>query len=321
MERSVRESDNDSDRHESHTFEVFVAGIPATADIDSVYSYFRGLGHVKELELLKIGKKQYGKKPPKKFYKLRTDSAVFYGKLLERPGPMYQGRRLFCQVFKSGDDLVLHSEDINARRVVVKEVPLSTLTDELRDALMQAGGDLEMLYEYKSELVIETDYSKVFKTYSATFGSKSLVLTLIENRTLRLPSGPDVLIEKFIYRNKGDQNFNPKPLEQEEPPSKFKSFKYNVEKSEARISGFVVDDANQGKGSRTKKTIKDSAKNQTKESSQNPTQGFPEWMIDGCKPTSAKYYLSKKVLNSGGQSMTGNYKQSNLRFNILYNPL
>lgn len=319
MERSVRESD--SDRHESQVFEVFVAGIPATANIDSVYSYFRGLGHVKQLELLKIGKKQYGKKLPKEFYKLSTDSAVFYGKLLERPGPMYQGRRLFCQAYKSGDDLVLHSEDINARRVVIKEVPLSTVTDELRDALIQAGGDLETLYEYKSEVDIETDYSKVFKTYSATFGSKSLVSTLIENRTLRLPSGPNVLIEKFIYRNKGDQKSISKLLAQEQPPLKFKSLRYNVEKSEAHISGFVADDANQGKGSKTKKTIKDSAKNQTKESSQNPTQGFPEWMIDGCKPTSAKYYLSKKVLNSGGQSMTGNYQQSNLRFNILHNPL
>lgn len=183
-------------------YEVFVAGMPATIDFETVLIFFSSIGPVQKLEVLKMGKKQRGNRLRKKFYMLTTFSPKLFELLVGAPGPEFRGRRLFCQEYKSGDDLASHSADINSRRIVIKQVPLSVNETDLKTALSQVGGILETLYEYKSDVDIKTEYSKSYKTCSATFKSGLKVSKLIEEGILHLPSGTPVLIERFLYKRR-----------------------------------------------------------------------------------------------------------------------
>lgn len=301
--------------NDSKLYEVFVAGIPATESIDSVHSYFSSMGSVKNIELLKIGTKSRGNKLPKRFYRLVTDCYLLFSTLVHHPGPLFKGRRLFCQVYKSGDDLASHSADINARRIVIKQVPLATEDDDVRIALRQAGGSLETLYEYKSEVDIKTDYSKFYKTYSATFEATSNISELVEKGTLVLASGDVALIERFLYKRKPVLGSNQKNLPSDNFVAEDKEEKYCSQKGatnkKPEVSGskrFPVKTAKFG--------IPKNRKNEGTGKTQDTDADFLKWLEDGYKPTSKKYHLSNKVPEHNYLSMESSAKHPLLRFNI-----
>lgn len=297
-------------------FDIFVAGIPATTDLETVSRYFCSLGPVKKLELLKIGKKSRGNKLPKQFYRLTTSSVQLFSRLLNPHAPLFYGRKLFCQVYKRGDDLATHSADVNARRVVVKQVPHAATDDDVRAALRKSGGPLETLYEYKSEVDIKTDYSVLYKTYSATFESSSHVLGLIENGKTLLASGVEITIEQFLYKRKLNSEIPSKPVNLSKITTKKLLDNDFSKKNYATTQKKVANSFGERKSYQANKATIDSSKNQPKDSAHDKPTSLPKWLVEGYKPTSAIYHLSKQALTYQPNDKLHLAQLSNLRFNI-----
>lgn len=307
----------DSSQSSLKSFEVFVAGIPATVDSDSVNNFFNELGPIKKLEQLKIGKASKGNRIPKKFYKLTTDSHKLFSLLIDHPGPLFKGRTIFCQEYKSGGDLASHSADINARRIVVKQVPLSVEDTELKVTLVNAGGLLETMYEYKSEIDIKTDYAKSFKTYSVTFQESNQVLQLIEKGSLNLASGATILIERFIYRKRGGTESTTKIIPKGDsitPANKLnKHGTVTATETQKKTIGTFAYSAS----SHVKPAPYDSSKGPKLETSPESAINFLGWLSDGYKPTSSKYHVSGKAPTYNHSSALSQDRPFNLRFNFL----
>ena len=307
----------DSSQSSPKSYEVFVAGIPGSIDSDFVSSFFNEMGPIKKLELLKIGKASKGNRIPKKFYKLTTDSLKLFSQLIDHPGLLFKGRRIFCQEYKSGGDLTSHSADINARRIVVKQVPLSVEDIELKVTLVNAGGLLETMYEYKSEVDIKTDYAKSFKTYSVTFQESNQVLLLIEEGSLTLASGATILIEKFIYRKKGANESTTKtPTKGDSITPAKKLNKHGTvtatENQKKTIGSFAFSASSQ-----VMPAPYDSSKGPKLEPSPESAINFLGWLSDGYKPTSSKYHVSGKAPTYNHSSALSPQRHFNLRFNFL----
>lgn len=299
------------------SYEVFVAGIPAAVDASLVSIYFNELGPITNLELLKIGKVSQRNKLPKTFYRLTTESRQLFSLLVDQPGPIFKGRRLFCQAFKIGDDLALHSADINARRIVVKQVPLSAIDNQIKAALVQAGGPIETLYQYKSNVDTNTDYDKSFKTYSATFKLGNNVTQLIENGSLVLSSGVTILIEGFVYKKRGaiEPNAHKLPVSvttTKKNLGKQAYFESSTETTKKIYEPYFFPDIDQ-----EKKASYESHKMPKKELPPKLAPDSENWHRKGLKPTSTKYHLHDKAPKYNHSSVFGRQLQSNLRFNFL----
>ena len=215
-------------------YEIFVAGIPPSATLDILRAYFQRFGPIVNLEFLKIGKKRHANHHPKKFCKLTTPSRSMYLTLTGPTPPQFRGRSLFCQPFMSGDFLAAHSADINSRRIVIKKVPPTFDTSELRNILQREAGEIEVLYQYKSDFSLPDHNSKDHKTFSVTFERHSIgLISLLERRFIETPAGSKIEIEQFCYnRYKGE--VDPSTLKLEETTSNNVSIQKNNQKKTSR---------------------------------------------------------------------------------------
>lgn len=188
-------------------YEVFVAGIPASTSLEMLRNFFQGFGPVFSIEFIKLDKRRRTNRQPRKFCKLTTTSRGMFHHLIGAP-LQFKGRSLFCQQFMSGDSLLAYSTDINARRVVVKKVPVNIGTDELKEALEFNIGSIDIIYQYKSDFAYFFHNSKDHKTFSVTFSDCFASLQLhLKRRFFDLPSGARVEIEQFSYnRYREDRN-------------------------------------------------------------------------------------------------------------------
>lgn len=186
------------------TYEIFVAGIPATTTVASLTDFFVQFGPVDGIELQKVAKKKLSKKRlPKQYCRLKTSSEEMFKKMILGEIPPFRGRSLFCQEFKRGDSLEAHSSELNARRIVIKKVPRNLNLPELQLALEKVVGIIEVIYEYQSDLKIETSNTKQFKTVSTTFKNQTKELQdMIAHGFFQMSPTITVQIEQFSPNRK-----------------------------------------------------------------------------------------------------------------------
>lgn len=299
-------------------FEIFIAGVPAFDDVDTVKFFFKSLGPVFRLELLDICKKPSRGKQPKRFFKLATTSKDFFFLLVNGGGPIYKGRALFCEPYKSGEDLASHSADINARRIVIKQVPFEISLAFLRELLEAEGGEIETLYEYKSVVALETNYSLNFRSYSATFKSNLWAEEFARRGFLQLPSGEIAIVEKYYYRGRVDNKgksltFNPSF---QKSSGKYKkqcsSIKSSQKKSSfhARVSEYTLK-----QGETTLKKVAKATMNSSG-LKLKPCSSYASFLNSLEKPTSRSYYSYKDLVISS-RTFNENDQNSNIRLNLL----
>lgn len=307
--------ENFSLKHESNPYVVFVAGLPATVDEGTVLKYFSDMGPVQKLELLKIGKKTRSKGLPKKFYKLTTCSSQLFSLLVSKSCPEFNGRRLFCQEYKNGDDLAFHSADINSRRIVIKKVPIDVTDTVLKTVIGQAGGPLEMMYEYKSDIAIKTEYSKIYKTISATFQSSDRVENLIQQGIIVLPTGEVMLIERFLYKRRLAHNTAVGMPLQANSTTAILDKRSNMQSTlpSPNLVGFAKNHLRDNKEKIAQTAITNKV---YPVGSQNTTNYVDIWLCHSYKPTSVKYHYSAQSPMLSHHRDTPKNMQLNLRFNI-----
>ena len=298
-------------------YEIFVAGFPALTTAETIKKYFETYGPVLSVEILKAGKAKANARLPKVYCKLRTLSEPMFLKIIGHPGPCFKGRSLFCQEFKTGERLAAHSFNVNARRIVVKKVPRSLSLSDLKEGLEGIAGKIEVIYEYQSDLQIETANSKFLKTVSVTFAEHHNRLQEAINRTyLEVLPGITVEIEQFRYhkmRSKGDSTPPPKSLR----PSIAEEIK-----TDNRVSSPIGDTTIRPKDGHVDVMCPSCGKDrQTK----TQEQAIFEVMVQErsifnphVKPTQTKYHkFSHLKLQITDHCQTCGYFRSNLRFNLV----
>lgn len=178
--------------------DVYVAGLPPSADGKAVKHYFESFGGV-----LRVGFHTSADSNPncstkkKFFFKVSMDGREALERVLATDRHILLGRRLFCQEYRTGQQLARHILEISSRRVIVKRVPEWLSEHALRFLLEKRAGEVETIYEFKSDRTEPSPERRKFKSYSITFIDPSSADLIADLSPMHIRPRISILIERY----------------------------------------------------------------------------------------------------------------------------
>ncbi len=184
-------------------YDIYVAGLPPSAEYLKIKSYFRQFGRVEKIYMYiqsSVDSRKRNSEKNSVYCKVTVSDEQTFAAIVQEQNHTFMGRSLFCQSFKRGRGLLLHNSSISNRRVVVKRVPLLLEPSQVRQLLESFVGSVESIYEFKSDL----QDSEFYKNQPKRFKSFSVTLVSIEDaekisRPLHLcyKTGENIVVERF----------------------------------------------------------------------------------------------------------------------------
>lgn len=190
-------------------FKVYIGGISKPGEERDLGLFFSQFGDVDSVERVV---KRYAKgEIEKSFYVLTTQNHFSYVSILRERSIVYKGRKLFCNKFMEGTELLKHNEDLNQRRFLVKYVPKHFSEQDLQEFIeVFCKCPVEKIYrlenDYRSNDT-ETNSDKNnsgfhFRSYGLLFKYASICNQLQDVFTLKLKGKKSwyILIQRFYYK-------------------------------------------------------------------------------------------------------------------------
>jgi len=120
---------------------VFIGGLDRKVLEENVQDYFTDLGPIYDFEL----KKKKATAAYSLGYAILTTDKSTFNKLISGPPLFFEGRKIECKPFLSGEELTQFNIDFNKRRIYVNDLQLET-TDQNLNEIFSVFGEIDNAY-------------------------------------------------------------------------------------------------------------------------------------------------------------------------------
>lgn len=171
---------------------LFVAGVPSIYPPGSLLDYFLQFGLVDSLTPVRTNKKGC--------YVLSTQCLDTKTSILS-VAHFFLGRTLHISEYRTGDQLDLHVQDMNSRRVVVKKVPQTVSEDMLRSLMEGLFGEIQSLFKFKARSHVNQaslDRNQKQVSFSVLFISPDSAAKAVDTFSVSLTADASVDVERYV---------------------------------------------------------------------------------------------------------------------------
>jgi hypothetical protein len=193
---------------------IYVSGFPSQTCNYEIESYFSWFGEVRvvkggnpsyqntrSIQQEQISAESFLEHTPKKNYiVLSCEDSRTKESILNHKDHEYYGCAIFCSDFKSGVELIIHNQQMNQKRCILRKVPLAFSREEVSEAICGLAGPIESLYVYeplkKREVIRHYSVSITFRSRR----SLTDLLSAAEEGIFFL--GQRISVEKYYSKKK-----------------------------------------------------------------------------------------------------------------------
>jgi RNA recognition motif-containing protein len=183
-----------------------VGGIPSHASKEDISQYFSKYGKIIDVKMFvkQLGQSSRPTSTKNRFkgyciVEVKSQKAL--ERILGEKRHSFEGRMILCSAFKTGSELALHNNERNQRRVIIKQVPANLPEAVLKQLLEKEGGQVEILFPFKTDCSIEYQQNMAQRkrlTYSVMFKSKESAKKLVEIAKITTGTGISIVVERFL---------------------------------------------------------------------------------------------------------------------------
>lgn len=188
---------------------IFVSNIAAYTKLEDLTHYFSNFGRVHELQTTRMSRKN------KMVFKLIASSSTC-SRILNYSPHQLGDRVIQCKPFLEGKDLVRLNVDINSRRVILKGIPSLTTEQELKNYLESSFGQVETMFEFKTDSKLGIARGRVFQksflSFSVLFRESRAARQCTAEGISSSIFGSNVFAEKYKHVKQRGSNTSSKQL-------------------------------------------------------------------------------------------------------------
>lgn len=190
-------------------YSIYVAGIPSSATPQQLKNYFSRFGFIDRVDTFpmvgpgtsKKKKETTPNRPQIRGYCfVRTKNKQTFTAIINEKTHFFVDRYLTCRQILSGQNLAQQNQDLNKRRVIIKQATHDLPEKDLKNMLELLAGKLDIFYVYRSNK--ESHRNRKHYTCSAMFSNPQSVENILRLGSIPGPEGRPIFIKKFYHYSK-----------------------------------------------------------------------------------------------------------------------